>query len=124
MSPEQFEAFVAAESQKFAGVIEKANIKLRQLSAGGPLWRRTAKIRYHGGSESPAPQRRIAMDAVTPKGQAQPRTSIRIVVKPAEMEWKPTRFPGCEVKTLLFDPQDRPDDRADALCAGRGAAGP
>jgi anti-sigma factor ChrR (cupin superfamily) len=27
------------------------------------------------------------------------------VVKPAEMEWKPTRFPGCEVKTLLIDPK-------------------
>ena len=27
------------------------------------------------------------------------------VVKPAEMEWKPTRFPGCEVKTLLADPK-------------------
>jgi len=28
MTPEQFKAFVVAESQKFAGVIEKANIKL------------------------------------------------------------------------------------------------
>jgi anti-sigma factor ChrR (cupin superfamily) len=27
------------------------------------------------------------------------------VVKPAEMEWKPTRFPGCEVKTLMADPK-------------------
>lgn len=27
------------------------------------------------------------------------------VAKPAEMEWKPTRFPGCEVKTLLTDPK-------------------
>jgi anti-sigma factor ChrR (cupin superfamily) len=27
------------------------------------------------------------------------------VVKPAEMEWKPTRFPGCEVKTLMMDPK-------------------
>lgn len=26
-------------------------------------------------------------------------------VKPAEMEWKPTRFPGCEVKTLMMDPK-------------------
>jgi anti-sigma factor ChrR (cupin superfamily) len=25
------------------------------------------------------------------------------VVKPADMEWRPTRFPGCEVKTLLLD---------------------
>ena len=28
MSPEQFAAFVASESKKFAAVIEKANIKL------------------------------------------------------------------------------------------------
>jgi anti-sigma factor ChrR (cupin superfamily) len=25
------------------------------------------------------------------------------VVRPAEMQWQKTRFPGCEVKTLLFD---------------------
>ena len=25
------------------------------------------------------------------------------LVKPAEMEWQPTRFPGCEVKVLLKD---------------------
>ena len=24
-------------------------------------------------------------------------------VRPAGMEWQPTRFPGCEIKTLLFD---------------------
>ena len=28
LTPEQFKAFVVSESQKFAGVIEKANIKL------------------------------------------------------------------------------------------------
>jgi len=27
------------------------------------------------------------------------------LVKPAEMEWQKTRFPGCEAKTLLFDPK-------------------
>jgi len=27
------------------------------------------------------------------------------VVRPADMEWQKTRFPGCEVKTLLFDPE-------------------
>jgi len=30
------------------------------------------------------------------------------VVRPTEMEWQKTRFPGCEIKTLLFD-QNRPD---------------
>lgn len=25
------------------------------------------------------------------------------VVRPADMDWQPTRFPGCSVKTLLFD---------------------
>ena len=37
------------------------------------------------------------MDAVTPKHAT--------VVRPANMEWQQTRFPGCEVKTLLFDAQ-------------------
>jgi anti-sigma factor ChrR (cupin superfamily) len=27
------------------------------------------------------------------------------VVRPTDMEWQKTRFPGCEVKTLLFDAQ-------------------
>ncbi|MDB5617549.1 cupin domain-containing protein [Tardiphaga sp.] len=39
------------------------------------------------------------MDAVTP-----PHTDDHShLVRPAEMEWQPTRFPGCSVKTLLFD---------------------
>src|SRR5262245_61569136 len=41
------------------------------------------------------------MDAVTPKARKSERHSH--VVRPANMEWQPTRFPGCEVKTLLFD---------------------
>jgi anti-sigma factor ChrR (cupin superfamily) len=41
-----------------------------------------------------------AMDAVTPKTLADLRSHhIRV----GEMEWQKTRFPGCEVKTLLFD---------------------
>ena len=27
------------------------------------------------------------------------------IVRPANMEWQKTRFPGCEAKTLLFDKQ-------------------
>jgi hypothetical protein len=37
------------------------------------------------------------MDAVTPKHATH--------VRPATMEWQKTRFPGCEIKTLLFDAQ-------------------
>ena len=64
------------------------------------------------------------MDAITPKGGKITADEHSHLVKPAEMEWKPTRFPGCEVKTLDVRPQDRIDDRADALCARRRAAGP
>ena len=42
------------------------------------------------------------MDAVTPKSQKSGEQHSH-VVRPANMEWQPTRFPGCEVKTLLFD---------------------
>ena len=42
------------------------------------------------------------MDAVTPKGSKTADTHSH-VVRPAEMEWQKTRFPGCEAKTLLFD---------------------
>ena len=44
------------------------------------------------------------MDAVTPKSQAAADQHSH-VVRPANMEWQKTRFPGCEVKTLLFDRQ-------------------
>ena len=44
------------------------------------------------------------MDAVTPRRsmetKAEPRSHH---VRPAAMEWQRTRFPGCEIKTLLFD---------------------
>ena len=44
------------------------------------------------------------MDAVTPKSQKSADQHSH-VVRPASMEWHQTRFPGCEVKTLLFEPQ-------------------
>src|SRR5260370_41571295 len=44
----------------------------------------------------------IAMDAVTPKGHETADTHSHLV-RPQEMEWQKTRFPGCEAKTLLFD---------------------
>ncbi len=41
------------------------------------------------------------MDAITrTKDQAGTHSHV---VRPADMEWQKTRFPGCEVKTLLFD---------------------
>ena len=43
------------------------------------------------------------MDAVTPKSKHDTADTHSHVVRPAEMEWKKTRFPGCEVKGLLFD---------------------
>ena len=43
------------------------------------------------------------MDAVTPKGGPDTLGTHSHVVRPAEMEWKATRYPGCEVKPLLVD---------------------
>src|ERR1700753_1315792 len=43
------------------------------------------------------------MDAVTPKAKHDTLDTHSHIVRPAEMEWKKTRFPGCEVKGLLFD---------------------
>ena len=42
------------------------------------------------------------MDAVTPKSLS-PADLRSHHVRVSEMEWRKTRFPGCEVKTLLFD---------------------
>ena len=43
------------------------------------------------------------MDAVTPKSKHDTLDTHSHVVKPTTMDWKKTRFPGCEVKGLLFD---------------------
>ena len=46
------------------------------------------------------------MDAVTPRGEAQTGVEGHShVVRPAEMEWQKTSFPGCEAKPLYFDPK-------------------
>src|SRR6202162_55326 len=51
------------------------------------------------------PQGGSTMDAVTPKTERKtgPKSEHSHVVRPADMEWQKTRFPGCEAKTLLFD---------------------
>jgi anti-sigma factor ChrR (cupin superfamily) len=43
------------------------------------------------------------MDAVTPKGTHDTLDTHSHIVRPAEMEWRTTRSPGCEVKPLLVD---------------------
>ena len=42
------------------------------------------------------------MDAVTPNSSRTAEMHSH-VVRPQDMEWQKTRFPGCEAKTLLFD---------------------
>jgi quercetin dioxygenase-like cupin family protein len=43
------------------------------------------------------------MDAITPKAKHDTVDTHSHVVRPADLEWKKTRFPGCEVKGLLLD---------------------
>ncbi len=44
------------------------------------------------------------MDAVTPKGHGQKEVAGHShIVRPAEMEWKETTFPGCWAKPLYVD---------------------
>ena len=44
------------------------------------------------------------MDAVTNAKDHAVSDDLRShLVRSADMEWQKTRFPGCEVKTLLFD---------------------
>lgn len=44
------------------------------------------------------------MDAMTRTKESKDQSAAHShVVRPATMEWQKTRFPGCEVKTLLFD---------------------
>src|SRR5947207_1908206 len=63
-----------------------------------------SRVRLSSAAENRGRKRRrrtTIMDAVTPKSQKSEQHSH--VVRPANMQWQPTRFPGCEVKTLLFD---------------------
>ena len=43
------------------------------------------------------------MDAITPKHQIADQHSH--LVKPGEMDWKPSQFAGCQIKVLLSDPK-------------------
>jgi anti-sigma factor ChrR (cupin superfamily) len=43
------------------------------------------------------------LDAVAAKSKHDTADTHSHVVRPAQMEWKKTRFPGCEVKGLLLD---------------------
>src|SRR5262249_21846219 len=62
---------------------------------------RRIALGYHRGSNGYPIKEEPPMDAVTPKSQKSEEHSH--VVRPADMQWQQTRFPGCEVKTLLFD---------------------
>ena len=108
MSPEQFAAFVALGEQEVRRGDREGQHQAGQLGPGPALAERAPRsaIMAVGGFRSPQRRRRrIAMDAITPKGQqAISADEHSHLVKPAEMEWKPTRFPGCEVKTLLIGP--------------------
>ena len=44
------------------------------------------------------------MDAMT-QSKTEAAAGHSHIVRPANMAWKKTRFPGCEVKTLLFEPK-------------------
>ena len=83
----------------------------------------TAAIGYHGANVRTDQRRRPPMEAVAAKaersvkgsGQGRGREGVAKntrhdtadthshLVRPADMEWKKTRFPGCEVKPLLVD---------------------
>ena len=43
------------------------------------------------------------MDAATTKGPQTAADTHSHLVRPENMAWQKTRFPGCEAKTLLFD---------------------
>lgn len=43
------------------------------------------------------------MDAIAQKSGQGATEAHSHLVRPAEMEWRKTRFPGCEAKGLLFD---------------------
>ena len=45
------------------------------------------------------------MDAVTPKDDKSGIEGHSHIVRPEEMEWQKTSFPGCEAKPLLYDPK-------------------
>jgi anti-sigma factor ChrR (cupin superfamily) len=81
-----------------------ADIPIAQGRSAKKAWR---AFRPSAMMVSPIKARRTAVDAVTPKeAKSLPHDTLDThshVVRPAEMEWKKTRFAGCEVKGLLID---------------------
>jgi anti-sigma factor ChrR (cupin superfamily) len=67
----------------------------RATDAFGGSWDKTS--RPTAGS--------AAAPTAAPKAEPTSVDEHSHLVKPVEMEWKKTRFPGCEVKTLMFDPK-------------------
>src|SRR5262249_20823362 len=66
--------------------------------------RRDTRYNTAAGISGAADTRGIDMDAAV-KSKQQPLSADEHshLVRPAEMEWQKTRFPGCEAKPLLFD---------------------
>src|SRR5262249_47706801 len=64
-----------------------------------PRWRRRrAKSR-----QMPAREDRMNTATLAPTPASAAAEQHSHVVRPAEIEWQKTRFPGCEAKTLLLD---------------------
>jgi anti-sigma factor ChrR (cupin superfamily) len=68
----------------------------RATDAFGGSWDKTSRPAGENGASAAAgsdPQGNVSADKHSH------------LVKPAEMEWQKTRFPGCEMKTLMFEPK-------------------
>ena len=110
-TPAEFTAFVASESKKFADHHREGQDQAGDLGTA-ELGRNPARVT---GSTGGAAAANIGpTDTQEDRHGRRRRRSTQPtadqhshVVKPAEMEWKPTRFPGCEVKTLLYGSPDR-----------------
>src|SRR5262249_30979053 len=82
----------------------RARLSAENAPGGGPCRRgetQGAAVSYDRAQPIEA-RMEARMDAMTPKTKTAEQHSH--AVRPAEMEWQKTRFPGCEAKTLLFDP--------------------
>src|SRR5687767_11644941 len=61
------------------------------------------------------------MDAVTPKGEAQAGVEGHShIVRPAEMEWRPTTVPGCEAQARYGRPKEGIGTLLSEVAAGAG----
>ena len=106
MTAAEFKAFVASETAKFAGIIEQRQDQAGELSGADRLVAarpsRSAMMRQLIAVQRPQTEDRHGRHHAEEQAHRRRAFACRAPGRDGVAE---DAFPGCEVKTLLFDPK-------------------